>query len=188
MRLRQAVLGLSFMALAACQGHPAPAASAAPGVSHPFGLGRLKDFSADDGAWSGDGSYLTHVSVAQLARSGGFAPAMLGAPASARMVIAAVPTRSDPFWKASGPHRPNGSLLGLVAYTSEARGILNPPLLLKLPAPYAGYIRCASLRAYCLLTMDVGEGQVTMSLPPQSLPNWRAIADGLARAVQKLES
>jgi hypothetical protein len=190
MKSPRAVVGLSLLLLAACQGHPATETSAptAPGVAHPFGAGRLKDFAADDGAWVGKGDYLADVSVLRLAAAGGFQHGMVGVPADAKMMIKAVPKRSDLFWKTTGPHTPNGSQFGLVAYTSEAPGIVNPPLLLKLPAPHAGYISCVSLRKFCLLTMDVGEGQVSMSLPPQALPNWRAIADGLSRAMQKLES
>jgi hypothetical protein len=190
MRLPQAFVGVSLLLLAACQGHPATETSAptAPGVVHPFGAGRLKDFSANDGAWVGKGDYLADVSVLRLAAAGAFQPSVLGVPANANIMLKAVPKRSDLFWKTTGPHTPNGSQFGLVAYTSGAPGIVNPPLLLKLPAPYAGYISCVSLRKFYLLTMDVGEGQVSMSLPPQALPNWPAIADGLSRAMRKLES
>ena len=194
MKSRQAVLGLSLVLLAACQQrHPAtaPPLSTAPGAVHPYGAGHLKDFSANDGAWAvGKGGYLTYVSVSRLAATGGFDPTLLGVPASSAIIVSAtqkMPVRSQ-YWTTTGPHRPNGSLLGLVAYTSDAPGIVNPPLLLKLPAPYSGYITCISLGKVCDLTLELGQGQVTMSLPPPALPNWRALADGLTRAMQRLES
>jgi hypothetical protein len=192
--LRRAVIGLSLALLAGCHGHRASVASVqaplstAPGVSHPFAAGHLKDFSAADGAWVGSGAYLTNVSVLRLAATGRFDPTMLSVPASTELMVNAIPSQSDQFWLSSGPHKPNGSHFGLVAYTSEAPGIRNPPLLLKLPSPYAGYITCLSMRDLCLMTLNLPQGRVSMSLPPQALPNWRAIADGLLRAMRALES